>query len=236
MQNKNDSTRRLAKAISDSGYCSRRDAEKIILENRVSVDCEIINTPAFNVTDDNLVAIDGKAIHSKEQTRLWLYHKPPGLVTTHRDPQNRPTVFQNLPKNLPRVISVGRLDLNSEGLLLLTNSGDFARKLELPSNNYMRVYKVRAFGYIDTKGLKSAADGIKIDGEYYRSAKIELIQGDEPRLKNNWFEVTLHEGKNREIRKIFTHFGLEVNRLIRVLYGPWKLGNLKQGEVREVNL
>lgn len=224
-----DGSKRLAKAISDSGYCSRREAEKLILVGSVTVDGERITTPAFNVTT-NLIAIDGKQLSSQTQTRLWLYHKPAGLVTTHSDPQGRPTVFQNLPKNLPRVISVGRLDLNSEGLLLLTNSGDLARELELPVNKLERVYKVRAHGKFDIKALQKAIYGIKIEGEYYRPSKIDLIKAG----SNSWFEVILHEGKNREIRKIFAHFGLEVNRLIRLSYGRWKLNDLKVGEVREV--
>lgn len=224
-----DNSKRLAKAISDSGYCSRREAEKLIVAGRVSVDGELIITPAFNVTT-NLIAIDGKPISVQDLPRLWLYHKPAGLVTTHSDPQGRPTVFQNLPKNLPRVISVGRLDLNSEGLLLLTNSGELAREMELPSSKLERVYKVRAHGRVDIKALQSTVRGIKIDGEYYKPSSIELIKGS----ANSWFEVRLCEGKNREIRKIFSYFGLEVNRLIRLSYGKWKLGDLKVGEVKEV--
>lgn len=223
--------KRLAKAISDSGYCSRREAEKLITAGRVAVDGELITTPAFNVTT-NRITIDDKPISAQDSPRLWLYHKPAGLVTTHSDPQGRPTVFQSLPKNLPRVISVGRLDLNSEGLLLLTNSGELARELELPSNKLERVYKVRAHGRVDIKALQSTTRGIKIDGEYYKPSSIELIKAG----ANSWFEVKLREGKNREIRKIFSYFGLEVNRLIRLSYGKWKLGDLKVGEVREYNL
>lgn len=264
-------TRRLAKAISDSGYCSRRDAEKIILSGRVSVDGVAVQTPAFNVIDHD-ITIDGLPIPSTQQPRLWLYHKPVGLVTTHKDPQNRPTVFQNLPSTMQRVISVGRLDLNSEGLLLLTNSGDLARKLERPENNYQRVYKVRAFGNVDMIRLRNATNGITIDGQYYKPSSIKLIRGHgsknntychpreggdpeqnisfsvkkalDSRLRgddtvthsNNWFEVILYEGKNREIRKIFEHFGLQVNRLIRTSYGKWELGNLKPGAVIEISL
>lgn len=222
--------KRLAKAISDSGYCSRRSAEKMIHAGKVCVDHVLVQTPAFNVTDTSHITIDGSAIASKQQPRLWRYYKPVGLITTHSDPQNRPTVFQSLPKDLPRVISVGRLDFNSEGLLLLTNSGDLARQLEMPSNKYIRVYKVRAFGNFDIKQLASVTQGITIDGEYYKPESIRLIT----HAKNSWFETILSEGKNREIRKIFAHFGLVVNRLIRVSYGPWKLGNLKPGEVEEI--
>jgi 23S rRNA pseudouridine2605 synthase len=225
-------TKRLAKAISNSGYCSRRDAEKIILAGRVAVDGQVVDTPAFNVTDENNITIDGTRISSQDKPRLWLYHKPPGLVTTHRDPEGRPTVFQHLPKNLPRVISVGRLDLNSEGLLLLTNSGDLARELELPSNKLMRVYKVRARGMVDMRALQQACQGIKIEGEYYKPTSITLTRSG----SNCWFEVVLTEGKNREIRKIFNHFGLEVNRLIRISYGDWTLGDLRVGEVIEATL
>jgi 23S rRNA pseudouridine2605 synthase len=224
--------KRLAKAMSDAGYCSRRDAEKIILESRVAVDGKIINTPAFNVTDQNKITIDGKALAAKEVQKIWLYHKPAGLVTTHKDPQDRPTVFENLPAHLPRVISVGRLDLNSEGLLLLTNSGDLARKFELPSNNFIRVYKVRVNGYVDMKALSGVTKGITIEGQRYRVESIKLTKAG----NNSWLEVELAEGKNREVRKIFAHFGLSVNRLIRISYGPYKLGDLKPGEVAEAKL
>ncbi len=223
--------KRLAKAMSDAGYCSRREAEKLILSGSVAVDGITIDTPAFNVTEENSITINGVTLASQDQPRLWLYHKPAGLVTTHHDPQDRPTVFQNLPKNLPRVISVGRLDLNSEGLLLLTNSGELARTLELPTSGLVRIYKVRAHGKINIKALENTTRGIKIDGEYYKPTSIKLISANG---SNNWFEVKLTEGKNREIRKIFSHFGLEVNRLIRLSYGKWSLGNLKVSEVREV--
>lgn len=224
---------RLAKVISNSGYCSRRDAEKLIIEGRVTVDGKIVMTPAFNVGDENKITVDGKEIQEVVKPRLWLYYKPVGLVTTHKDPQDRPTVFQNLPKNLPRVISVGRLDLNSEGLLLLTNSGDLARKLELPSNNFLRIYKVRAFGKVDMHAISKTKSGINIDGINYRPKDIILLKSE---AKNSWFEVHLTEGKNREIRKIFEYFGLKVNRLIRTSYGPFSLGKLKSGEVLETKL
>lgn len=224
--------KRLAKAISDAGFCSRRDAEKIILESRVSVDGNIINTPAFNVSDANKITIDGKLLSAKEPQRIWLYYKPAGLVTTHKDPQNRPTVFENLPAHLPRVISVGRLDLNSEGLLLLTNSGDLARKFELPSNKFIRTYKVRVNGYVDMKALAQAEKGITIEGERYKIESIKLTKAG----NNSWLEIKLAEGKNREIRKIFAHFGLKVSRLIRISYGPYKLADLKPGEVIETKI
>lgn len=225
-------SQRLAKVIRDAGYASRRDAEKIILEGRVKVDGVIINTPALNVDRSNIVTIDGAVIRNEQQsTRLWLYYKPVGLVTTHRDPQNRPTVFENLPRKLPRVISVGRLDINSEGLLLLTNSGSLAREFELPSNKYLRIYKVRAFGYFDLEKIESVTRGVFIDKEYYKPEYIKLLnQGG----KNSWFEVGLTEGKNREIRNIFAFLGMSINRLIRISYGEWKLGNMKPGDVVEV--
>ncbi len=224
--------KRLAKAMSDAGYCSRRDAEKIILESRVAVDGTIINTPAFNVTEKNKITIDGKALSDQEKPRIWLYHKPVGLVTTHKDPQNRPTVFEHLPKHLPRVISVGRLDLNSEGLLLLTNSGDLARSLELPSNKFLRIYKARVNGYVDMKSLSLVTKGITIEGERFKVEAIKLTKAG----NNSWLEVHLAEGKNREIRKIFAHFGLSVSRLIRISYGPYSLGEIKPGEVIETTI
>lgn len=221
--------KRLAKAMSDAGYCSRRDAEKIILASRVAVDGAIINTPAFNVTEQNKITIDGVALSDPDRPRIWLYHKPVGLVTTHKDPQNRPTVFDNLPKSLPRVISVGRLDLNSEGLLLLTNCGELARRLELPSNKFLRIYKVRVNGYVDMKSLSLATKGITVEGERFKMESIKLTKAG----NNSWLEVCLAEGKNREIRKIFAHFGLSVSRLIRIAYGPYSLGEIKPGEVLE---
>ena len=166
---------RLAKAMSDAGCCSRREAEKLIIAGKVLVNNLPVTTPAFNVTEADMITVSGEILRTKDKPRLWLYHKPAGLVTTHSDPQNRPTVFQNLPKNLPRLISVGRLDLNSEGLLLLTNSGDLARQLELPSNKLVRVYKVRAYGEVRIDALSRATHGIKIDGCYYKPSSIKLL-------------------------------------------------------------
>lgn len=222
-------TKRLAKAISDSGYCSRREAEKLIISSRVIVDNQLITTPAFNVSSSATITIDGELLREQDKPRIWLYHKMPGFVTTHKDPQNRPTVFDNLPKYLPRVISVGRLDLNSEGLLLLTNSGDLARKLELPSNKFLRIYKVRVYGKLDDNMIANAKKGIMIDGMLYSVAEIKLIKSG----TNSWLLVHLTEGKNREIRKIFEYFGLKVTRLIRISYGPFHLDDLKAGDVKE---
>lgn len=224
-----ESEKRLAKAISDAGYCSRREAEKLILESRVMVDNQLITTPAFNVSPAASIKVDGELLPKQDRPRIWLYHKMTGLVTTHKDPQNRPTVFDNLPEYLPRVISIGRLDLNSEGLLLLTNSGDLARKLELPSNKFSRIYKVRAYGTLNDEMISKAKRGIMIDGLLYSAEDIKLTKSG----TNSWFEVALTEGKNREIRKIFEYFGVSVTRLIRISYGPFHLGDLKPGAVKE---
>lgn len=222
---------RLAKFMARSGVCSRRQAEEYILQKRVTVNGEIVESPAFNVTGDEKILFDGEKLPEIQQTRLWLYHKPTGLVTTHKDEKERPTVFDNLPAGMPRVISVGRLDLNSEGLLLLTNNGELSRKLELPSNGWLRRYKVRVHGAVDGKKLKALLKGTVIDGVEYGpvKAEIESTQGS-----NSWLLVTLSEGKKREIRKVMKSIGLDVARLIRLSYGPFQLGSLKKGEAREV--
>ena len=222
---------RLAKFMARSGVCSRRQAEEYISQKRATVNGEIVESPAFNVTGDEKILFDGEKLPEIQQTRLWLYHKPTGLVTTHKDEKDRPTVFDNLPAGMPRVISVGRLDLNSEGLLLLTNNGELSRKLELPSNGWLRRYKVRVHGAVDDKKLKALLKGTVIDGVEYGPVKteIESTQGS-----NSWLLVTLSEGKNREIRKVMKSIGLDVARLIRLSYGPFQLGSLKKGEVREV--
>lgn len=222
---------RLAKFMARSGVCSRRQAEEFIRQQRVTVNGDVVDTPAFNVSGNEKILLDGEKLPEKQENRLWLYHKPVGLVTTHKDEKGRPTVFDNLPIGLPRVISVGRLDLNSEGLLLLTNSGELSRALELPSNGWSRRYKVRVHGIIDDGKLQNLQNGIVIDGISYGSIKavVESKQGT-----NSWLTVTLTEGKNREIRKVMKAIGLEVARLIRLSYGPFQLGSLKPGEVREV--
>ena len=224
-------TERLANFIARSGVCSRRRAEDIIKQQRVTVNGEIVSSPAFNVEGNEKILVDGEKLPSKDITRLWLYHKPSGLVTSHRDEKNRPTVFDNLPTGLPRVISVGRLDLNSEGLLLLTNNGELSRKLELPSNGWVRRYKVRVHGFVDENKLKSLSQGTIVDEIKYGaiSANVESKQGT-----NTWLVVTLSEGKNREVRKVLKSIGLEVSRLIRLSYGPFQLGAIKKGEVKEV--
>ena len=222
---------RLAKFMARCGVCSRRAAEDLIKQKRVSVNGQIIETPAFNVEGTENILLDGEKLPAIENTRLWLYHKPIGLLTTHRDTADRPTVFDNLPQDLPRVISVGRLDLNSEGLLLLTNSGELARQLELPQNAWSRRYKVRVHGFVDRKKLASLAKGAVVDGVSYGPVQAEL---ESQNGTNSWLLITLNEGKNREIRKLMKYIGLEVARLIRLSYGPFQLGNLKKGEVREI--
>lgn len=222
---------RLAKFMARSGVCSRRDAEELIKQKRVTVNGEIVDTPAFNVEGNEKILLDGEKLPEIEQTRLWLYHKPAGLLTTHKDTEARATVFDHLPAGLPRVISVGRLDLNSEGLLLLTNNGELTRKLELPENGWSRRYKVRVHGFVNKKKLEDLAKGTVVDGINYGPVKAEL---ESQNGTNSWLIVTLNEGKNREIRKLMKSIGLEVARLIRLSYGPFQLGSLKKGEVREV--
>jgi len=223
--------KRIAKAIADAGFCSRRKAEELISSGKVSLNGEVIQSPAINVSSLDQISIDGQIMPEQEKLRVWIYHKPPGLITTHSDPQGRDTIFDKLPKNLPRVISVGRLDMNSQGLLLLTNSGEFARKMELPSSQIKRIYHVRCFGKISLDKLKQAEKGIDINGEKFAPHKIELIKSSK---HNHMLEFTLMEGKNREIRKICTYFGLKISKLMRISYGGYKLGNLQEGTVLEV--
>lgn len=228
----NDNKERLAKRIAGAGLCSRREAEIWIREGRVQVGGTVITTPAFTVSPEDAVKVDGKLLQAKEAARLWLYHKPAGLVTTHRDEKNRPTVFQALPKSLGRVISVGRLDLNSEGLLLLTNDGELSRKLELPATGWIRRYRARVFGGATSQMIAQMKKGLLIDGVQYGSVEVVV---DSQKKDNSWVTVSLKEGKNREIRKIFEHYGCKVSRLIRLSYGPFQLGSLAKGEVKEVS-
>jgi len=220
---------RIAKVMAAAGCCSRRDAERWIEQGRVKLNGVALTTPAQVVGEEDKIEVDGKPLPKKEQARLWLYYKPVGLVTTHSDPQGRPTVFQSLPKDMPRVVSVGRLDLNSEGLLLLTNSGELKRQFELPSNVWKRVYRVRVFGKITAEMLGRLAKGVKVDGMAYAPMQVRVMERSGA---NTWLEMILTEGKNREIRKLVEFFGGEVNRLIRISYGPYELGNMKPGEVR----
>ena len=219
---------RLAKFMARSGVCSRREAEKLIEQQRVTVNGEIVTTPATLVEGNEKILLDGEKLPEAENTRLWLYHKPVGLVTTHKDEKNRATVFENLPAGMPRVISVGRLDLNS---LLLTNNGELSRKLELPQMGWKRRYKVRVHGVLNKNKLAEVEKGVTIEGINYGAVKIEI---ESQNGTNSWLCVTLSEGKNREIRKLMKYAGLEVARLIRLSYGPFQLGSLKKGEVREV--
>lgn len=222
---------RLAKFMARSGVCSRRMAETLINQKRVTVNGEVIETPAFNVEGNEKILLDGEPLPTVQKTRLWLYHKPAGLLTTHKDTEARSTVFENLPPDMPRVISVGRLDLNSEGLLLLTNNGELSRQLELPKNAWSRRYKVRVHGTLNMKKLTELEKGVIIDGVQYGPVKIEK---ESQNGTNSWLLITLCEGKNREVRKLMKSVGLEVARLIRLSYGPFQLGNLKKGEVKEV--
>ncbi|MGY4598674.1 pseudouridine synthase [Bradyrhizobium sp. GM22.5] len=222
---------RIAKVLSRAGLASRRDAEEMVTQGRVSVNGRVINSPALDITSNDVVTVDGKPLPERERTRLFLYHKPRGLMTTHDDPEGRPTVFDNLPEGLPRLISVGRLDFNTEGLLLLTNDGGLARTLELPDTGWLRRYRVRAHGDVTQAQLDELKNGIEIEGIKYGpiDATLERDQG-----ANVWLVFAIREGKNREVRNVCAHLGLEVNRLIRVSYGPFQLGEVPEGQVDEI--
>ncbi len=222
---------RIAKVVSRAGLASRRDAEEWIVEGRVSVNGRVINSPALDVTSRDVITVDGKPLPERERTRLFMFHKPRGLMTTHADPEGRPTVFDNLPEGLPRLISIGRLDFNTEGLLLLTNDGGLARVLELPDTGWLRRYRVRAHGEVTQDQLDALKRGVEVHGVKYGpiDAVLERDQG-----ANVWLVFAIREGKNREVRNVMAHLGLEVNRLIRVSYGPFQLGELAEGQVEEV--
>lgn len=223
---------RIAKVLARAGLCSRREAERWIEAGRVKVDGKTLDSPAFTVDATNVILVDGKPLPETRETKLWRYHKPTGLVTTHKDPQGRPTVFERLPKELGRVISIGRLDLNSEGLLLLTNDGELARTMEMPATGWLRRYRVRVRGSVDESKLKALKDGITIAGINYGAIDAVL---DSKTRTNAWLSVSLSEGKNREIRKVMEHMDLSVNRLIRLSYGPYHLDKLQRGAVQEVS-
>ena len=222
---------RIAKVLSRAGLASRRDAEEWIVQGRVTVNGRVINSPALDVTENDVITIDGKPLPPRERTRLFMFHKPRGLMTTHADPEGRPTVFDNLPEGLPRLISIGRLDFNTEGLLLLTNDGGLARALELPDTGWLRRYRVRAHGEVTQGQLDELKKGVEVDGVKYGpiDATLERDQG-----ANVWLVFAIREGKNREVRNVMAHLGLEVNRLIRISYGPFQLGELEEGQVEEI--
>jgi 23S rRNA pseudouridine2605 synthase len=222
---------RIAKVIARAGVCSRRDAERLISEGRVAINGKVIASAAVNVSENDAIAIDGKPLPVKTPTRLWRYHKPEGLVVSHKDPEGRRSVFDALREQLPRVVSIGRLDIATEGLLLLTNDGELARLLELPATGWVRRYRVRAFGKPEIEALARLKDGITIEGVHYGpiEARIDKEQGD-----NSWLTFAIREGKNREIKRVCEHLGLRVNRLIRTSFGPFQLGDLKPGEIDEV--
>jgi 23S rRNA pseudouridine2605 synthase len=226
-----DGRMRIAKAMARAGLCSRREAERWIADGRVSVNGKLLKTPAIEVSAADKIMVDGKPLPAAEPPQLWRYHKPKGVVTTHSDPQGRPTVFEKLPPEMPRVISIGRLDFNTEGLLLLTNDGELARHLELPTNGWVRRYRVRAKGRVTPADLAKLKDGVEIDGVRYGpiEASVDSVQG-----ANSWLSISIREGKNREVRNVLAHLGLVVNRLIRVSFGPFQLLDLEPGAVEAV--
>ncbi|QLF69526.1 pseudouridine synthase [Peteryoungia desertarenae] len=222
---------RISKLLARAGIASRRDVERMIMDGRVALNGKVLDTPVVNATLNDKIEVDGQPIRGIERTRLWLYHKPAGLVTTNSDPEGRPTVFENLPDDLPRVMSIGRLDINTEGLLLLTNDGGLARVLELPTTGWLRRYRVRAHGEVEQADLDKLKEGIAVDGVLYGSIDATL---DRKQGHNVWITMGLREGKNREIKNVLGALGLEVNRLIRISYGPFQLGDLPEGKVMEV--
>jgi 23S rRNA pseudouridine2605 synthase len=231
MKNREGEKGRIAKFLARAGVASRRDSERLITAGRVTLNGVVVEHPATLVDETDTLAIDGKDIAAPQQTRLWRYHKPAGLVTTARDPEGRPTVFAAIAKTLPRVISVGRLDINTEGLLLMTNDGELARYLEHPAQAISRTYRIRAHGITTENSLTQLRKGLTIDGTRYRPVVVTL---DRQRGGNCWLTMTLSEGKNREIKRLLEQIGLRVSRLIRISYGPFELGNLEPNGIDEV--
>ncbi len=231
MDKKTPQGERIAKVIARAGHASRREAERMIEASRVSVNGKIITSAALNVSPSDRILLDGEAINTPDHERLWLFHKPLGVVCTSKDEQGRKTIFDVLPPDLPRVMNIGRLDLNSEGLLLLTNDGEIKRKLELPSTGWLRRYRVRVKGEPSEDLIAPLKKGITLEGESFRPMEVSI---DRQQGANAWLTVSLREGKNREIRRAMEHVGLSVNRLIRVSFGPFQLGKLKAGELEEV--
>jgi 23S rRNA pseudouridine2605 synthase len=232
-QNPSDTPKgdRIAKVLSRAGVASRREAERMIEAGRVRVNGEQILSPALNVTPSDNISVDGTPVGEPEHERMWLYHKPTGLVTTTRDEKGRATIYDELPEDMPRVMSVGRLDINSEGLLLLTNDGGIKRKLELPSTGWLRRYRARVNGRPSDEALEPLRQGITVEGEHFQPMTVTI---DRQQGANAWLTIGLREGKNREIRRAMEAVGLSVNRLIRISYGPFQLGELKPGEVEEI--
>ncbi len=222
---------RIAKYLARAGVASRREVERMIAAGRIYVGGKKLDTPAFLVTGDEKILVDGKPVKPRSQTRVWRYHKPAGLLTTNKDPEGRAIIYDNLPKSLPRLISVGRLDMNTEGLLLLTNDGELARKMELPATGFSRRYRARAFGKTTQEALDKLKHGIMIDGQKTKGieAVLDKVQGG-----NVWISLSLRDGKNREVRRALESLGLKVNRLIRISYGPFQLGDLAKGAVEEI--
>ncbi len=222
---------RIAKVMARAGLCSRREAERWIEDRRVRVNGSVLETPAVTVTEADHILVDGKPLPMLEAPRVWRYYKPAGLLTTNNDPDGRPTVFEKLPVSLPRVVSIGRLDLNSEGLLLLTNDGGLARRLELPATGWIRRYRVRVHGRPAASALEKLAKGVTVDGIHYAPIQAAL---DTQQGANAWLTVALTEGKNREVRRVMEYLGLTVNRLIRTTYGPFSLGGMGRGQTAEI--
>ncbi|MFT4716084.1 MAG: 23S rRNA pseudouridine2605 synthase, partial [Paracoccaceae bacterium] len=232
MEQKSPEGDRIAKVLARAGVASRRQAERMISAGRVAVNGKVIDSPALNVTVSDRIDVDGKLIAEVEASKLWRYYKPIGLVTTERDEKGRQTVFESLPSELPRVMSVGRLDLNSEGLLLLTNDGELKRKLELPSTGWVRKYRVRVNGVPNDKQLEPLRNGITVEGERFQPMSVYI---DRQQGANAWLTIGLREGKNREIRRAMDVVNLKVNRLIRVSYGPFQLGDMKPEQVELIS-